>query len=130
MSDSYTPTHRRPVVPSFDEVGAVAARIREAFDHDRESFASDPGGWLSISGFDDVSDETAAAATTVVLLSWGIDPEAPRFRPVSYMATCSRCGETFVPADPADLIHLIREDGAECGGPADPESVGAWGVIR
>lgn len=31
-------------------------------------------------------------------------------------AECSKCGETFVPADEEDTIHLFREDGTECGG--------------
>lgn len=31
-------------------------------------------------------------------------------------AHCRRCGEVFVPADEDDLIHLIKEDGSDCGG--------------
>lgn len=50
------------------------------------------------------------------------------FSAISYEARCSKCGETFCPADEDDLIHLVREDGEECGGEADPMSFGAWGV--
>lgn len=35
---------------------------------------------------------------------------------VSYEAVCTRCGDTFNPADEADLVHLERADGTECGG--------------
>jgi hypothetical protein len=36
------------------------------------------------------------------------------FSPVGIEATCA-CGETFNPADNRDTIHLVREDGEECG---------------
>ncbi len=36
--------------------------------------------------------------------------------PISMLARCGRCRETFNPAGRADLIHLVREDGTECGG--------------
>jgi hypothetical protein len=31
-------------------------------------------------------------------------------------ARCERCGETFMPADPSDLMHFQRRDGELCGG--------------
>lgn len=31
-------------------------------------------------------------------------------------ARCSRCGETFIPADEADLVHAQTLAGTECGG--------------
>jgi hypothetical protein len=40
----------------------------------------------------------------------------PADRPVAWHATCGQCGEVFNPADPADLVHLEREDGQPCGG--------------
>lgn len=42
--------------------------------------------------------------------------------PVHLLATCTRCGESFVPADEQDLVHLVREDGEECGGRGELES--------
>lgn len=39
-------------------------------------------------------------------------------------AQCSRCGETFNPADEHDLIHLQTEAEEPCGGPG--EIVGEW----
>jgi len=39
-------------------------------------------------------------------------------------AECGRCGETFVPADENDTVHLVREDGEECGGQG--EITGTW----
>lgn len=56
-------------------VDHVADRIREAFGRDaesRESFASDPGGWLAISGFDDVDHDSAIDATHRVLIEWDL----------------------------------------------------------
>jgi hypothetical protein len=41
-----------------------------------------------------------------------------------YEATCDRCGETFNPLGETDLIHGVREDGDECGGPG--RLVGTW----
>jgi hypothetical protein len=31
-------------------------------------------------------------------------------------AECAKCGETFIPADEDDTIHIARADGTECGG--------------
>jgi hypothetical protein len=31
-------------------------------------------------------------------------------------ARCERCGESFLPADPSDLMHFQRRDGELCGG--------------
>jgi hypothetical protein len=34
-------------------------------------------------------------------------------------AECRKCGETFIPQDEDDLIHIERSDGTECGGECD-----------
>lgn len=60
---------------------------------------------------------------------WAVADE-PAFVAISWEARCSRCGEVFVPNDEDDLVHVVRDDGVECGGDADPESVGQWGVVR
>jgi hypothetical protein len=39
-------------------------------------------------------------------------------------AVCNRCGQTFLPSGPDDLIHLANETGEECGGTG--EIVGSW----
>lgn len=44
--------------------------------------------------------------------------------PVGYEAICPKCGETFNPHGPDDLIHFARHDGTECGGIG--ELAGAW----
>lgn len=44
--------------------------------------------------------------------------------PIGYEARCLKCGETFNPAGPDDLIHLATEDGQECGGQG--HMVGEW----
>lgn len=31
-------------------------------------------------------------------------------------ATCTKCKETFVPADETDTLHLETEQGTPCGG--------------
>lgn len=31
-------------------------------------------------------------------------------------AKCTKCGETFIPADENDTEHVQREDGTPCGG--------------
>lgn len=31
-------------------------------------------------------------------------------------ACCERCNQTFIPADPNDLLHFQRRDGELCGG--------------
>jgi uncharacterized OB-fold protein len=36
--------------------------------------------------------------------------------PVHLTMVCKKCGEMFVPADEDDTIHIVREDGHECGG--------------
>lgn len=51
-----------------------------------------------------------------------------RKRAIIYEARCARCGEIFNPADDSDLTHLVREDGQECGGSADPDTFGYWGI--
>lgn len=33
---------------------------------------------------------------------------------------CDRCGQTFVPADESDPLHLQRRDGELCGGAGVP----------
>lgn len=45
---------------------------------------------------------------------------------IGYEAECSRCGETFVPDGPDDLVHIVRADGVECGGQGVMR--GAWGT--
>jgi hypothetical protein len=40
-------------------------------------------------------------------------------------ATCSGCGEHFVPNDEDDTIHIVKDNGDECGKPA--AEVGRWG---
>lgn len=40
-------------------------------------------------------------------------------------AQCHTCGESFNPTGPNDLIHQVRENGDECGGPG--EIRGTWG---
>lgn len=45
------------------------------------------------------------------------------------MATCSKCGETFVPCDEDDTIHIMTESWVECGGPAVEATVGRWGSL-
>jgi hypothetical protein len=45
---------------------------------------------------------------------------------ISYEARCTVDGETFIPADEEDLIHLVREDGTECG--EQGILLGAWGT--
>lgn len=40
-------------------------------------------------------------------------------------AVCGKCGETFNPVDDDDTIHLVREDGTECGGQGT--ITGEWG---
>jgi hypothetical protein len=58
-----------------DAVPFVVAEIREAFGENaesRESFASDPGGWLAYAGmFAGVPDEIVADAIDHVLSGWG-----------------------------------------------------------
>lgn len=39
-------------------------------------------------------------------------------------AVCRVDGETFVPNDEDDTIHILREDETECGGQGD--IVGVW----
>jgi len=41
-----------------------------------------------------------------------------------YEAKCRKCDETFNPADEGDRVHLVRQDGEECGGVGD--MVGRW----
>jgi hypothetical protein len=31
-------------------------------------------------------------------------------------ASCRRCNQSFIPADPADPVHFQRRDGELCGG--------------
>lgn len=45
-----------------------------------------------------------------------------------FEAKCGKCGEVFNPADESDTVHIVRADGAECGGQADPDSFGEWVV--
>jgi hypothetical protein len=40
-------------------------------------------------------------------------------------AVCGKCGDTFNPGDEDDTIHLVREDGTECGGQGT--ITGEWG---
>lgn len=44
--------------------------------------------------------------------------------PIGYEAKCGKCGETFNPAGPDDLVHIERLDGVPCGGQG--ELVGEW----
>ena len=44
------------------------------------------------------------------------------------LAECSKCGERFVPADEEDTVHLVRDDGTECGGQGHITSV--FSVIK
>jgi len=37
---------------------------------------------------------------------------------IGWQARCGECGETFIPDGPADVTHLTREDGNDCGGQA------------
>jgi hypothetical protein len=56
--------------PEFDD---LVESIAEEFDHMRQDFASDPGGYLAYVGrWDDVNDDYAARATTHVLTVWGV----------------------------------------------------------
>jgi hypothetical protein len=43
-------------------------------------------------------------------------------------AECSKCGETFNPADEEDLEHLVTEAGVECGGAGT--ITGSWSPGR
>ena len=43
---------------------------------------------------------------------------------IAMEASCTKCGETFNPADEDDLEHIERVDGTPCGGAG--EMVGEW----
>ena len=56
-------------------------------------------------------------AETEIGVGWHPDTKGAdltTFRPIGTEALC-QCGETFNPADFDDYIHLIRNDGEECG---------------
>ena len=48
---------------------------------------------------------------------WGKPPRQPK--PHILEAVCGKCGETFIPADPQDIIHMVKEDGSFYGGTGD-----------
>lgn len=45
---------------------------------------------------------------------------------IGYGAVCSRDGQHFVPSDPDDLIHVVDDEGNECGAPCMPGTFGAY----
>ncbi len=51
-------------------------------------------------------------------------PQSTTTGVVAYEADCRKCGETFNPDGPDDLIHVADEYGNECGGKG--WLVGSW----
>jgi hypothetical protein len=51
-------------------------------------------------------------------------PNVAADRPVGIEARCSKCDETFIPADLDDTVHVARSDGDECGGQG--QIIGTW----
>ena len=39
---------------------------------------------------------------------------------------CEVCGETFNPADPQDIIHMVKGDGTFCGGTGEIQGFYTW----
>lgn len=70
------------------------------------------------------SDPTGAFAPGVNVARLIENIENERSRPIGYEAHCPKCGETFNPAGPDDLVHLSTLAGVECGGQG--VLVGEW----
>lgn len=70
--------------------------------------------------------DAAEDVKTALLAARKPEPEqtAPTDRFVALEAVCDRCGETFNPDGPDDLVHLSRVDDTDCGGLG--ELTGGW----
>lgn len=73
-------------------------------------------------GTENVDPVGLAARVTV------LDMNPPRVSYISMTGRCLKCGEPYIPDSDDDLVHLMREDGEDCGG--EGVITGGWGLQR
>jgi len=56
------------------------------------------------------------------------DTRAVAMTHMGWEARCGWCGETFIPSGPEDTVHLVCENGEECGGEAS--DIFEWVQVR